>query len=71
MTVDEAFVEMKKRGWGYTWIGHMIGIGPITNPGYEAKKEPPLINVLAVDEDQIVAVQKAIEASKQDENESI
>lgn len=60
MTVDEAFAEMKKRGWGFVWMGEFIGIGPITNPGYEERHEPPLINVLGADTDQLKALEKAI-----------
>lgn len=60
MTVDEAFAEMKRRGWGYVRIGDIIAIGPITNPGHEAKGEPPLIHVLGVHQDQVRALEKAI-----------
>lgn len=64
MTMDEAYAEMKKRGWGYTWIGHMIGVGPITNPTYASSGGALLIDVLGVDEDQVRAVEKAIQASE-------
>lgn len=60
MTVDEAYAEMKRRGWGFIRMGTMLAIGPITNPGYETKGEPPLINVIGVSEDPVKAVEKAI-----------
>lgn len=64
MTLDEAFEEMKRRGWGYVWMGDTIAIGPITNPNYVEDGEPPLINVIAFDRDQVKALEKAIALSK-------
>lgn len=66
MNTDEAFAEMKRRGWGFIWLGEIICVGPITNPNYVENGEPPLINVLGADKDQGRALEKAIEASTED-----
>lgn len=60
MNVDEAFAEMKKRGWGFAKFGEAYGIGPIMNPDYEIKGCYPIVQVLGMDKDQVKALEKAI-----------
>jgi hypothetical protein len=60
MTIDEAYQEMKRRGWGFARNGRMLAVGPIQNPDYDALKEAPLIDVLAMGVDPVDVVQRAI-----------
>lgn len=60
MTIDEAYAEMKKRGWGFARNNRMIAIGPIQNPDYDLDGESPLINILAVGLDPVETLERAI-----------
>jgi len=60
MTIAEAYAEMKRRGWGFAWSGHMIAIGPIQNPDYDTEGESPLINILAMGVDPVETLERAI-----------
>lgn len=69
MTLEEAYAEMKKRGWGFSrMFNPMIGVGPIVNKDYESEGEHPIINILAMDDDPVRAVQKAIAVEKGNES---
>lgn len=61
MTVDEAYAEMKRRGWGFARNGPMIAIGPIQNPEFEAEGEAPLIEVFAIGLDPVDTLRRAID----------
>jgi hypothetical protein len=60
MTVEEAYAEMKHRGWGFARNGRMIAIGPIQNPNFEVEGEAPLIDVYAMGVDPVDTLQRAI-----------
>jgi hypothetical protein len=57
MTVEEAYAEMRKRGWGFARnrATGMIAIGPY---------DGVLVDVLAMDTDPVRALEKAIEKAK-------
>ena len=63
MTIEEAFAEMKRRGWGFARndATGMIVIGPIINPEYEERGEVPLIKAWAFGTDPVETLQTAIE----------
>lgn len=54
VNIDEAYAEMKKRGWGFCWdfSAGIIAIGPLRDG---------LVQVIAVASDPSEAVQKAID----------
>lgn len=60
MTIDQAYNEMKRRGWGFARNGGMIAIGPITNPDYEEQGQPPLIEIYAIGLETVDVLQRAI-----------
>lgn len=60
MTIEQAYAEMQRRGWGYARSGEMIAVGPITNPRYAERGEPPMIDVYAMGIDAVEVVQQAI-----------
>ncbi|QOR55586.1 MAG: hypothetical protein UMS36scaffold28_76 [Phage 59_13] len=63
MTFEEAYAEMKKRGWGFARSGPMIAVGPIQNPNFERDREPPVIEVYAMGVDPAEVVQRAIDVA--------
>lgn len=70
MTTDEAFAEMKRRGWGFArqvFRGEMIAIGPITNPDFKEKGEPPIIEAYAIGVDPVETLERAIQAENERE----
>lgn len=60
MTTDEAYAEMKKRGWGFARSNVMIAVGPILNTDWKEKNEPPMIEVYAMGSDPVAVVQAAL-----------
>lgn len=67
MNEEEAYAEMKKRGWGFAWLGPYISVGPIANPDYEKHGERPLIRTMVIDTNGTRAVERAIEMEKRNE----
>ncbi len=51
MNIEEAYLAMKAKGWGFTRIGSYVGIGPM-NDG--------IVDVVGMDIDPVKAVQKAL-----------
>ena len=67
MTLQEAYAEMKRRGWGFVSVGNPNpgGFGdPATKMTVVGPYDGVLVQVLACDTDPVEAVKKAIAKSK-------
>lgn len=63
MTIDEAYEEMRRRAWGYRYLGGMIAVGPFDVEGC-------VLEVYGADTDLIRAVEKAIERSRENDTKT-
>jgi hypothetical protein len=61
VTIDEAFAEMKARGWGFSRNTQgFMAIGPILNPEYEAQGGYPIIEAIAIGLNPVQVLKSAI-----------
>lgn len=61
MTIDEAYAEMKRRGWGFARNGRMIAIGKITNNNdYQHNGHPPMLEIISMGLDPVETLERAI-----------